>query len=260
MMQDGRALQVGTSHLLGPNFARGFKIQFTDDQNRLQYPSLTSWGVSTRLVGGLIMTHGDDQGLVLPPALAPVQVVIIPMGDAEEGRAVQMRTDGIVKELRARGCRVESDRQHHTLGEKHFFWEKKGVPIRIELGPRDLQEDRAVMIRRDQKGKTSIALDALAGTVVSLLVEIQEALFQKAQGRLQDRTQITDSYDAFKEKIKQGGFFLVPWCGQAACEERVKEETGATNRCVPFDGSDTDAACLVCGREARRRALFALSY
>jgi len=248
MMQDGKALQFGTSHNLGQNFAKAFDVKFTDEDNKEQFGWQTSWGVSTRMIGGLIMTHSDDKGLVLPPMIAPIQVVVIPLwfkdGQKEE---VLPEAKKLAARLSASGIRVKVDERDLRPGEKIFSWEKKGVPVRIELGPKDLAAGTGVVARRGAEEKMSIALGNMETEIANLLVLIQKALFSRAQAFRDANTVSVDTYDEFKAAIEAGKFVLYPWDGTAESEAKIKEETMATIRCIPFDRSD-------------KRVLFAKAY
>jgi prolyl-tRNA synthetase len=266
MMQDGRALQAGTSHDLGQNFAKTYGIQFQAREGTNQYAWSTSWGVSTRLVGALIMTHADDQGMVVPPALAPVQVVVVPIYKTEEeAKMLNAECTRIAASLVKAGVRAKADlRDNLRPGAKFFEWEKKGVPVRLALGPRDLAGGMIEMKRRtnpDPKAKEAVPLLTLTTAVPAVLDEIQKALLERARQLRASRTFSVDSYDEFKGGIEGGGFFHLRWCGAAACEAKVKEETKATIRCIPLDGADDAGPCAVCGSPASgRRAVFARNY
>jgi len=248
MMQDGKALQFGTSHNLGQNFAKAFDVKFTDEANKEQFGWQTSWGVSTRMIGGLIMTHSDDKGLVLPPKIAPVQVVILPLwfkdGQKEE---VLPEAKKLAERLAAAGIRVKVDERDLRPGEKIFGWEKKGVPVRIELGPKDLAAGVGLVSRRDAEEKTPIALASMETEIANLLVMIQQALFSRATSFRDANTVSVDTYEEFKTAIEAGKFVLYPWDGDAAAEAKIKAETMATIRCIPFGAPPG-------------RALFAKSY
>lgn len=262
MMQDGKALQAGTSHNLGQNFAKAFEVQYLDKNNQQQYVWMTSWGVSTRLMGGLIMTHSDDKGLVLPPVVAPWQVVIVPIWKTpEEQESVQAAASQIAESLRQADVRVHMDtRDFLSMGQRLFEWEKKGVPLRIEIGPRDVAQQHVVMSRRDQDEKQVVKLDELTEHVSAQLKEMQKALFDVAQKRLVDRTMNMDDYGEFKSKIEDGGFFAIHWCGKTECEEKLKQETKATVRCIPFAHHEENGACLVCGLPSKKRVIAAKAY
>ncbi len=261
MMQNGWALQAGTSHFLGQNFAKAFDVTFTGDSGVREYVWATSWGVSTRLVGAVIMTHSDDTGLVLPPMLAPVQVVITPIwkGEAEKAGVVAF-ADKVAKALK--GLRVKVDaRDQLKPGAKYFEWERKGVPLRLEIGPRDVAQNSVFAAPRTGGGKFGIPVDDnLKATVEAKLADIQGVLLQRAKERLAARTFRVDSYAEFKEKIEGGGFFLVNWCDDAANEATIKEETKATIRCYPLDGQAPTGPCFYSGRPATHVALFARAY
>ena len=262
MMQDGKALQSGTSHFLGQNFAKAFDVQFINKNNELEYVWATSWGVSTRLMGALIMTHSDDNGLVLPPKLAPIQVVIIPIyKNAEQLQAIDMKAGEIADKLRALGISVKYDNADNKRpGFKFADYELKGVPVRLVMGARDLENGTIEIMRRDTLEKETISVDNIEQVVKNLLDEIQANIFQKALKYREDHTITVDSYDEFKEKIEEGGFILAHWDGTTETEERIKEETKATIRCIPFDGDTTPGVCMVTGKPSTRRVLFARSY
>ena len=262
MMQDGKALQSGTSHFLGQNFAKAFDVQFINKNNELEYVWATSWGVSTRLMGALIMTHSDDNGLVLPPKLAPIQVVIIPIyKNAEQLQAIDVKAGEIADKLRALGISVKYDNADNKRpGFKFADYELKGVPVRLVMGARDLENGTIEIMRRDTLEKETIPVDNIEQVVKNLLDEIQANIFQKALKFRQEHTITVDSYDEFKEKIEEGGFILAHWDGTTETEERIKEETKATIRCIPFDGDTTPGICMVTGKPSARRVLFARSY
>jgi prolyl-tRNA synthetase len=263
MMGDGKALQSATSHNLGQNFSRAFQIQYLDTQNNLQYAWTTSWGLSTRFIGAIIMVHGDDTGLILPPRLAPIQAVIVPIWKKEEERgAVVEKARELEKELGAQH-RVTLDlREGMTPGFKYNDWEMRGVPVRIEIGPRDIAARSVMLARRDKpgrEGKTPAAWDGLSDTLAALLADIQKSLFEGARRFRDDRTQDPADYDAFRLSV-EGGFARSWWCGEAACEEKIKADTKATIRCIPFDQPGGEGRCIVCGKEAPQIAVFGKSY
>ena len=262
MMQDGKALQSGTSHFLGQNFAKAFDVQFINKNNELEYVWATSWGVSTRLMGALIMTHSDDNGLVLPPKLAPIQVVIIPIyKNAEQLQAIDAKANEIADKLRAMGISVKYDNSDSKRpGFKFADYELKGVPVRLVMGGRDLENGTVEVMRRDTLEKETMSVENIEQVVKTLLDEIQANIFQKALKYRQEHTITVDSYDEFKEKIEEGGFILAHWDGTTETEERIKEETKATIRCIPFDGDTTPGVCMVTGKPSARRVLFARSY
>ena len=262
MMQDGKALQSGTSHFLGQNFAKAFDVQFINKNNELEYVWATSWGVSTRLMGALIMTHSDDNGLVLPPKLAPIQVVIIPIyKNAEQLQAIDAKANEIADKLRVTGISVKYDNADNKRpGFKFADYELKGVPVRLVMGGRDLENGTVEVMRRDTLEKETMSVENIEQVVKTLLDEIQANIFQKALKYRQEHTITVDSYDEFKEKIEEGGFILAHWDGTTETEERIKEETKATIRCIPFDGDTTPGVCMVTGKPSARRVLFARSY
>ena len=262
MMQDGKALQSGTSHFLGQNFAKAFDVQFINKNNELEYVWATSWGVSTRLMGALIMTHSDDNGLVLPPKLAPIQVVIIPIyKNAEQLQAIDAKANEIADKLRTMGISVKYDNADNKRpGFKFADYELKGVPVRLVMGGRDLENGTVEVMRRDTLEKETMSVENIEQVVKTLLDEIHANIFQKALKYRQEHTITVDSYDEFKEKIEEGGFILAHWDGTTETEERIKEETKATIRCIPFDGDTTPGVCMVTGKPSARRVLFARSY
>ena len=261
LMGDGRALQAGTSHNLGQNFAKAFDIKFQARDKSVQYVWGTSWGVSTRLIGGVIMTHGDDSGLVLPPDVAPYQVVIVPIGRDNWREAVLPRAQEIQRELAAAGIRVTLDERDERPGWKFSEWELRGVPLRLEIGPKDIEKSAVMVARRDTREKQSLSMDGLPARIRELLDEIQRALLQRALQFREEHTQRVDTYDAFKQ-IMEGrpGFVIAPWCGSAACEAQIKTDTQATIRNMPIGGSAPAGTCIRCDNPAAAVAWFAKSY
>ena len=262
MMQDGKALQAGTSHFLGQNFAKAFDVKFINKDNQLEYVWATSWGVSTRLMGALIMTHSDDNGLVLPPNLAPIQVVIVPIyKNMDQLAEVSAKVDGIVEGLKAKGISVKyDDADNKRPGFKFADYELKGVPVRLAIGARDLENGTVEVMRRDTLEKSVESLDGIVERVADLLKEIQENIYTKARTFRDAHISVADSYEEFKEKIEAGGFVLAHWDGTTETEERVKEETKATIRCIPLDGSDEPGTCIFTGKPSARRVIFARNY
>jgi prolyl-tRNA synthetase len=262
LMQDGKALQAGTSHFLGQNFAKAFEVKFADKEGKLDYVWATSWGVSTRLMGALIMTHSDDQGLVLPPALAPIQVVGVPIYRSEEElAAISERFDALAKALKSLGIRFKYDNDDNRRpGWKFAEYETKGVPIRLAMGPRDLENGKIEVARRDTKTKEVIDFEGIELFIQNLLSEIQAHLLQKAKDFRAANTKQIDSYEQFKIEIEKGGFFLAHWDGTPETEELIKQETKATIRCIPFDGDQTPGVCMVTGKPSERRVVFAKAY
>ena len=276
MMQDKKALQAGTSHFLGQNFSKAFDVTFQSHEGKREFAWATSWGVSTRLIGGLIMTHSDDQGLVVPPRLAPIHVVICPLGkNPEEQNASVMAAEKLAQNLTAlprdefygyEPITVKIDREFDkSPGFRFNEWELKGVPVRVELGPKDIAANACVLARRDQPGKDGkqfgVPLAEAAGKIDSLLREIQKNLFEKARAFRDANMHKVDSYEDFKQKIEQpGGFFLAHWDGTRETEERIAEETKATIRCIPFNLPKEDGKCMVTGKPSAQRVVFAKSY
>ena len=262
MMQDGKALQSGTSHFLGQNFAKAFDVKFINKNNELEYVWATSWGVSTRLMGALIMTHSDDNGLVLPPHLAPIQVVIVPIYKSmDQLDEISRRVAPIVEKFRNMGVSVKYDNADNKRpGFKFADYELKGVPVRLALGARDLENGTIEVMRRDTLEKETMPIEGIEERVQQLLEEMQTNIYKKALALRESRTTTADSYDEFKEKIEQGGFILAHWDGTTETEERVKEETKATIRCIPLDGDKTPGKCMVTGRPSAQRVIFARNY
>jgi prolyl-tRNA synthetase len=263
LMQDGKALQSGTSHFLGQNFAKAFDVQFANRDGKLDYVWASSWGVSTRLIGALIMAHSDDNGLVLPPKLAPYQVVIIPIYKSDEQLAeISVKADEIVAKLKARGISVKYDnRDSQRPGWKFAEYELKGVPVRLAIGPRDLENGSVEVARRDTLEKSIEQLENIDQFVADLLDKIQENIYNKAFQFREENTTKVDSYDQFKELlVTKGGFFLAHWDGTVETELKIKEETKATIRCIPFDGIKEEGNCMVTGKPSSQRVIFALAY
>ncbi len=262
MMQDGKALQAGTSHFLGQNFGKAFDVTFIDKEGKTDYAWATSWGVSTRLIGALIMSHSDDNGLVLPPHLAPIQVVIIPIYRSEEQlNQIREKVDVIVANLKKLGISVKfDDADNRKPGWKFANYELKGVPVRLAMGGRDLENNTIEVMRRDTLEKETVTCDGIETYVQNLLEEIQNNIFQKALKNREQRTITVDTYDEFKEKIEQGYFIMAHWDGTPETEEQVKNDTKATIRCIPLDGDTTPGKCMVTGKPSARRVLFAKAY
>ena len=262
MMQDGKALQSGTSHFLGQNFGRAFDVQFLNKDNQPEYAWATSWGVSTRLMGALIMTHSDDNGLVLPPALAPIQVVLIPIYKTEEQlAAIREKLSSIADELKALGISVKlDDNDQKRPGFKFADYELKGVPVRLVMGGRDLENGTIELMRRDTLEKEELSVEGIAQHVKQLLDDIQQNIFQKALKFRDEHIFECENYEEFKERVKDGGFFLCHWDGTPETEARIKEETQATIRCVPFAFEQTPGVDMVSGKPAKYRVLIARSY
>ena len=263
LMQDGKALQAGTSHFLGQNFAKAFDVQFTSKEGKKEHVWATSWGVSTRLMGGLIMTHSDDLGLVLPPNLAPHQVVIVPIfRNDEQFDAIAEKVAEMTKELRALGVSVKFDkRDTHKPGWKFAEWELKGVPVRIAIGPKDLEKGTVEVARRDNLTKEIVSSDSIAEYVSNLLKEIQESLFTKALDYRSEHTTKVENFDEFKKVLEdKGGFIEAHWDGSVETEEEIKKLTKATIRCIPVDAKDEEGVCILTGKPSTKRVLFAKAY
>lgn len=262
MMQDGKALQSGTSHFLGQNFAKAFDVKFLNKNNELEYVWATSWGVSTRLMGALIMTHSDDNGLVLPPQLAPIQVVIVPIyKNAEQLDLISKTIEPIVAELKQYGISVKyDDADNKRPGFKFAEYELKGVPVRLAIGARDIENGTIEVMRRDKLEKSVEQLEGISSFVKKLLDDIQENIFAKALAHREAKTIQVDTYEDFKEKIEEGGFILAHWDGTPETEDKIKEETKATIRCIPLDGDKTPGKCMVTGKPSKQRVIFARSY
>ena len=261
MMQDGKALQSGTSHFLGQNFAKAFDVTYLTKENKPEYVWATSWGVSTRLIGALIMTHSDDNGLVLPPRLAPIQVVIIPIGKPDQIAAVTEAMKPVIDALRQKGISVKfDDADNKRPGFKFADYELKGVPVRLVMGGRDLENGTVEVMRRDTLEKETVQFEGIAEYVINLLDKIQANIFEKARAFRDAHIYECDNYEEFKEKVKDGGFFLCHWDGTAETEAKIKEETQATIRCVPFAFEQTPGVDMVSGKPAKCRVLIARSY
>ena len=262
MMQDGKALQSGTSHFLGQNFGRAFNVQFVNKENQLEYAWATSWGVSTRLMGALIMTHSDDNGLVLPPTLAPIQVVLVPIYKGDELPAFDEKLGALASRLQAMGIRVKYDNADNKRpGFKFADYELKGVPVRIVMGGRDLQNGTVELMRRDTLEKQTLPFEGIENYITQLLDEIQQNIYAKAKKRLDDNVHVCNDYEEFKAKVKDGGFFLCPWDGTEETEAQIKAETQATIRCVPYGYDQSDLGVdMVSGKPAVARVVVARSY
>lgn len=261
MMQDGKALQFATSHNLGQNFSKVFDVTFLDEQSQKQHVWQTSWGLSTRVIGALIMTHSDDKGLVLPPKIAPIQVVIIPIIPKEwDKQLVEEETKTIYSNLISKGISVKIDDRDLRPGEKFYEWEKKGIPLRIEIGPKDLANNSVVMARRDTGEKKSVSLPELVETIENTLQVMQSSLFEKAKSRLTDNTVNANNWEEFKDAIENNRFVMAHWSGDEEVELAIKEETGATVRCFPIGQEKEEGFCIKSGNKSVGRVLFAKSY
>jgi prolyl-tRNA synthetase len=263
IMPDGKALQMGTSHNLGQHFAKVFDVKYIGEDKQDHYVWQTSWGITTRLIGAMVMVHGDDKGLIMPPKVAPLQVVIVPIPfKGLEGAAIVDRTKKIAETLKAKGVRtLLDDRNEYTPGWKFHQWELKGVPIRLELGPRDLKQGQVVIVRRDTGEKKPVKESELSETVEKLLQEIQDNMLAKAKAILQAKTTSVQNYEEFKKVLEEkGGFIKAAWCGSMDCETKVKDETGATIRIRPFQTEEPSTNCIICANKAKETAYFARSY
>jgi prolyl-tRNA synthetase len=263
LMQDGKALQAGTSHFLGQNFAKAFDVQFTDRNGKLDYVWATSWGLSTRMIGALIMAHSDNHGLVLPPRLAPIQVVIVPIFRKQEQLAgISVIAGKIKSDLEPKGISVKfDDRENNTPGWKFADYELKGVPVRLAIGPRDMENGTVEIARRDTLEKETIPADKVSDHVIRLLTEIQTNIFIRASEFKKENTFYIDKWDDFLNKLDNGGgFIMAHWDGTAETEEKIKDESKATIRCIPFDSPEENGKCIYSGKPSKRRVLFARSY
>lgn len=259
MMHDKKALQSGTSHYFGDGFARQFDITFTDKDNKQKYPFQTSWGLSTRIIGGLIMTHGDNNGLVLPPRIAPVQVVVVPVAQHKEG--VAERAQALFEEIKAAGVRAKIDRSDNSLGWKCAQYEMKGVPLRVELGPKDMENGVCVAVRRDNGEKVSVRLDEAAERIPVLLDQVQQGLYEKAKKNLDEHTYAACSLAEAKAlQEKNGGFIKTMWCGELDCELQMKEKAGMSSRCIPFRQEKLGDTCACCGKPAKHMIYWGVAY
>jgi len=263
LMQDGKALQAGTSHFLGQNFAKAFEVQFLNKENKQEYVWATSWGVSTRLIGALIMAHSDDQGLILPPKIAPLQVVIIPIYKGEESKAtIDAKADEIIASLKALGIRVKYDNSDNSRpGWKFAQYELQGVPVRLAMGLRDMENKVVEVARRDTKEKNSMPMEGLADNIVKLLADIQQNMYDKALAFRTEKTTNADNWDDFVKLLdEKGGFIAAHWDGTAETEEQIKDKTKATIRCIPMNNKLEDGTCILSGKPSKQRVLFARAY
>ncbi len=259
LMHDGKALQAGTSHFFGDGFARAFDIQYTSKENKLEYPFQTSWGCTTRLIGAIIMTHGDDNGLVLPPAVAPIQVIVLPIAQHKPGVLDKANE---IKDRLAKFCRVKLDDSDNSPGWKFAEYEMKGVPLRLEIGPRDIENNSCVIARRDNGEKTSVSLDELETVIPQLLQAVHDGLYQKALENRENRTYACKSIEEICRTLEEkgDGFVKAMWCGDEACEDKVKELTGVGSRCIPFEQETIDDKCVCCGKPAKCMVYWGKAY
>jgi len=258
MMHDGKALQSGTSHYFGDGFAKAFGVQFTDKDNKQKAPFQTSWGMSTRIIGGIIMTHGDDSGLILPPKVAPIQAVIVPIAAHKPGVVDKCRE--LLDTLKAAGIRVKLDDSDQSAGWKFAQYEMKGVPLRIELGPRDIEENKCVFVRRDNGEKIAVSLDDIAKEAIAAMDDIHRGLFEKAKKNLDSKTYEARTLEEVREKCAGGGFAKAMWCGDLECELKLKEEAGVSSRCIPYNEDKIDDKCVCCGKPAKHMVFWGMSY
>lgn len=258
LMHDGKALQSGTSHYFGDGFSRAFGVQFTGRDNTLQHPYQTSWGMSTRIIGAIIMTHGDDNGLVLPPAVAPVQVIILPIAQHKPG---VLEKAAELKDRLASVCRVKVDDSDNSAGWKFAEYEMKGVPLRLEIGPKDIEKNQCVIVRRDSREKIFVSLDELETTIPELLHAVHDGLYQKALERRESMTYAVTSMEELKDTAEtKPGFIKAMWCGELACEEKLKEDAGVTSRCMPFEQEHLSDTCVCCGKPAKAMVYWGKAY
>ena len=259
MMHDHKALQSGTSHYFGDGFARQFDITFTDKDNKLKYPHQTSWGMSTRIIGGIIMTHGDNSGLVLPPRIAPIQVVVVPVAQHKEG-VIEKATE-LYEAIKAAGIRAKIDVSDNSMGWKCAQYEMKGVPLRIEIGPRDIENNVCMAVRRDNGEKISVSLDELTAKLPELLDDVQQGLFDKAKKNLDEHIFEAHSLEEAKAlQEEKGGFIKTMWCGELECEMKMKDEAGMSSRCIPFKQEELGDTCPICGKKAKHMIYWGVAY
>ena len=259
LMHDGKALQSGTSHNFGDGFARAFGIQYADKENKLQYVHQTSWGMSTRIIGGIIMVHGDDSGLKLPPRIAPVQITVIPIQQKKEGVTEKARE--LTDVLKKAGLRVKIDETDKSPGFKFAEQEMRGIPLRVEIGPKDMEAGHCILVRRDTREKTEVSFDALAETAAQLLEQIQKDMLERARKHVAEHTSTAKNYEEFCDMIEnRPGFVKAMWCGDVACEDKIKADTTATSRCMPFEQEEIAPVCVCCGRPAKKMVYWGKAY
>ena len=259
LMHDGRALQGGTSHYFGQNFSKPFNIKFQNREGKEEYAYQTSWGISTRLIGAVIMAHGDNRGLKLPPKVAPIQVVVVPIAMHKEG--VKEKAEEVYKGLLEK-YRVELDaREQYSPGYKFNDWEMRGVPVRIELGPRDIENNKCVVVRRDNSEKIEVSLDELNEKLETILEDIQKSMYDACVKRVKEKTTIAHNLEEFEENLKNNqGYVKTMWCGDAECEEKIHELTGAKSRCIPFEQENLGNKCVCCGKPAKTMVVWGRQY
>ena len=260
LMHDGKALQAGTSHYFGDGFAKAFEIEYTDRDNKRVHPHQTSWGVTTRLIGAIIMTHGDDNGLVLPPAVAPIQAVIVPVAMHKDG--VLDKANELKERLKNAGVRVKLDDTDNSPGWKFAEYEMKGVPVRVEIGPKDIEANQCVVVTRHNREKTFVSLDELETVIAQKLQEVHDGMFQKALENRENKTYQCTSIEEINKALEEkgDGFIEAMWCGEEACEDEVKAQTGAGSRCIPFAQKNLSDKCVCCGKPAQHMVLWGKAY
>ena len=259
LMHDGKALQSGTSHNFGDGFAKAFDIQYSDKENKLQYVHQTSWGMTTRLIGAIIMVHGDDSGLVLPPRIAPTQVMVIPIAQHKEG--VLEKANELMTRIAAKGLRVKVDDSDKGPGWKFSEQEMRGIPVRVEIGPKDIEANQAILVRRDTREKIVVSLEEIDSKLVELLETMQNEMLERARGHRDAHTTTAKTYEEFKEAVaSKPGFVKAMWCGDEECENKIKEDTGATSRCMPFEQEHISDTCVCCGKPAKNMVYWGKAY
>lgn len=259
LMHDGKALQAGTSHYFGDGFAKAFEIQYSNKENQLTYPHQTSWGVTTRLIGAIIMTHGDDNGLVLPPAVAPIQAIVLPIAQHKEG--VLDKANELTERLK-KVCRAKIDDSNNSPGWKFAEYEMKGVPVRVELGPKDIENNQCVVVTRHNREKAIVSLDDIETVIIQKLQEVRDGLYAKALENRENRTYKCTSTDEIIKALEENGdgFVKAMWCGNEECEDKVKELTGVGSRCIPFDEENISDTCVCCGKPAKKMLYWGKAY
>lgn len=262
MMQDGKALQFSTSHNLGQNFSKAFNLKFTGQEGKMQYCWQTSWGLSTRTIGALIMVHGDDKGMVLPPKIAPIQIVLIPIWPSNKfKKEIIKETEKLFSKLsKIKNIKIKNDIRDMSPGEKFYEWEKKGVPIRIEFGPKDISNKSCILVRRDTNKKMSVFLKDLPNTIIKILDNIQNNLYKRALNYRNKKTKTTKTWNEFVKEIKAGKFVFAYWCGDKKAESKINKETGASLRCILLDQKKQEGKCIHCSKKSNKKALFAKAY
>ena len=258
-MHDGKALQSGTSHYFGNHFAKAFDIKFQNKDGKLEYAYQTSWGMTTRVIGGIIMVHGDDRGLKMPPKIAPIQVVIVPIAQQKEG--VLKKAEELKKSLESKYSVELDDRSSVTPGFKFNYWELRGVPVRVEIGPKDIEKNECIVFRRDTLEKETVSLDNLEERISMLMQEIQDNMYKMAEENFKKRTFVAHDFEEYKKLfVEREGFAKIMWCGDVACEDKIKEENSTTIRCIPFEEDRFQDVCTICGKKAKHMVYTARQY